>query len=74
MFYQVRNKATGQCLDSMARKQGEKVGMVSCHGQGGNQVTMEINIICFTGGFKGGLEGGSTGNKRNESHMLGLNV
>ena len=37
-LFQIRNKETGGCLDSMGRKQGEKVGMVSCHGLGGNQV------------------------------------
>jgi polypeptide N-acetylgalactosaminyltransferase len=35
---EIRNKETGLCLDSMGRKQGEKVGMVSCHGMGGNQI------------------------------------
>lgn len=35
---EIRNKATGQCIDSMGRKSGEKVGMVQCHGMGGNQV------------------------------------
>lgn len=35
---EVRNKETGQCLDTMGRKASEKVGMVSCHGMGGNQV------------------------------------
>lgn len=35
---EVRNKLTAQCLDSMGRKSGEKVGLVGCHGMGGNQV------------------------------------
>jgi polypeptide N-acetylgalactosaminyltransferase len=35
---EVRNKETLQCLDSMGRKAGEKVGLISCHGMGGNQV------------------------------------
>nr|XP_034309394.1 polypeptide N-acetylgalactosaminyltransferase 13 isoform X1 [Crassostrea gigas]XP_034309395.1 polypeptide N-acetylgalactosaminyltransferase 13 isoform X1 [Crassostrea gigas] len=35
---EIRNKATGQCIDSMGRKSGEKVGMVQCHGMGGNQI------------------------------------
>ncbi|XP_029633286.1 polypeptide N-acetylgalactosaminyltransferase 1 isoform X4 [Octopus sinensis] len=35
---EIRNKASGLCLDSMGRKSGEKVGMVSCHGFGGNQI------------------------------------
>ena len=35
---EVRHKETGMCLDSMGRKQGEKVGMVQCHSMGGNQV------------------------------------
>ena len=36
----MRNKETQQCLDSMGRKAGEKVGLLSCHGMGGNQVVM----------------------------------
>ncbi|GAB1597396.1 polypeptide N-acetylgalactosaminyltransferase 1-like isoform X14 [Argonauta hians] len=35
---EIRNKGSGLCLDSMGRKSGEKVGMVSCHGFGGNQI------------------------------------
>lgn len=35
---EIRNKATSQCIDSMGRKSGEKVGLVQCHGMGGNQV------------------------------------
>ncbi|XP_013383815.1 polypeptide N-acetylgalactosaminyltransferase 1 [Lingula anatina] len=35
---EIRNKQTGQCIDTMGRKAGEKVGVVSCHGMGGNQV------------------------------------
>lgn len=35
---EIRNKETNQCVDTMGRKSGEKVGLVSCHGQGGNQV------------------------------------
>ncbi|KAJ8314117.1 hypothetical protein KUTeg_008678 [Tegillarca granosa] len=35
---EIRNKETGQCIDSMGRKSGEKVGLVHCHGMGGNQV------------------------------------
>ena len=30
--------ATNQCLDNMARKENEKVGIFNCHGMGGNQV------------------------------------
>ena len=41
---QIRNKETSQCLDSMGRKAGEKVGMVGCHGMGGNQVSTYSNI------------------------------
>ena len=29
---------TNQCLDNMARKENEKVGIFNCHGMGGNQV------------------------------------
>lgn len=36
---QVRNKHSGQCIDTMGRKTGEKIGMVTCHGMGGNQVS-----------------------------------
>ena len=39
ILFQIRNKVTGLCLDSMGRKSGEKVGMVACHGFGGNQVS-----------------------------------
>ena len=42
---QVRNKHTGQCLDSMGRKTGEKVGMLNCHGMGGNQVSLTLVIL-----------------------------
>lgn len=35
---EIRNKESGQCLDTMGRKASEKVGMVACHGMGGNQV------------------------------------
>ncbi|XP_064614408.1 polypeptide N-acetylgalactosaminyltransferase 13-like isoform X2 [Liolophura sinensis] len=35
---EIKNKETHQCLDSMGRKSGEKLGMVGCHNMGGNQV------------------------------------
>uniref|UniRef100_A0A8C6BMI4 Polypeptide N-acetylgalactosaminyltransferase n=1 Tax=Monodon monoceros TaxID=40151 RepID=A0A8C6BMI4_MONMO len=35
---EIRNVETNQCLDNMARKENEKVGIFSCHGMGGNQV------------------------------------
>lgn len=35
---EIRNKETQQCLDSMGRKAGEKIGLLACHGMGGNQV------------------------------------
>ena len=35
---EVRNEVSGLCLDTMGRKENEKVGIFSCHGQGGNQV------------------------------------
>jgi polypeptide N-acetylgalactosaminyltransferase len=38
--FQVKNKATGLCLDSMGRKSGENVGLVNCHMMGGNQVSV----------------------------------
>lgn len=31
---------TNQCLDNMARKENEKVGIFNCHGMGGNQVSI----------------------------------
>uniref|UniRef100_M4AFK1 Polypeptide N-acetylgalactosaminyltransferase n=2 Tax=Xiphophorus TaxID=8082 RepID=M4AFK1_XIPMA len=34
----IRNVETNQCLDNMARKENEKVGIFNCHGMGGNQV------------------------------------
>lgn len=37
-FLQIRNVETNQCLDNMARKENEKVGIFNCHGMGGNQV------------------------------------
>ncbi|KAK7110402.1 polypeptide N-acetylgalactosaminyltransferase 1-like isoform X2 [Littorina saxatilis] len=45
---EIRNKETNQCIDTMGRKSGEKVGLVGCHGQGGNQVfsyTMKRKIM-----------------------------
>ena len=51
---QIRNKATSQCIDSMGRKSGEKVGLVQCHGMGGNQVShmtglfFEGILFCFS--------------------------
>ncbi|KAI5749507.1 hypothetical protein M8J76_007909 [Diaphorina citri] len=35
---EVKNAETLNCLDTMGRKTGEKVGMSYCHGLGGNQV------------------------------------
>jgi len=35
---EVQHSESGKCLDSMGRKNGEKVGIVNCHGMGGNQV------------------------------------
>ncbi|VVC28398.1 Nucleotide-diphospho-sugar transferases,Glycosyltransferase 2-like,Ricin B, lectin [Cinara cedri] len=35
---EIKNIETQQCLDTMSRKSGEKVGMSYCHGLGGNQV------------------------------------
>lgn len=37
---EIRNVETNQCLDNMARKENEKVGIFNCHGMGGNQVTI----------------------------------
>lgn len=38
VYLQIRNVETNQCLDNMARKENEKVGIFNCHGMGGNQV------------------------------------
>lgn len=38
LYLQIRNVETNQCLDNMARKENEKVGIFNCHGMGGNQV------------------------------------
>ena len=35
---EIRNLKTNRCLDTLRRKNGEKVGMGSCHGTGGNQL------------------------------------
>nr|XP_054767894.1 polypeptide N-acetylgalactosaminyltransferase 13-like [Lytechinus pictus] len=35
---EIRNIETHKCLDNMGRKENEKVGIFSCHGQGGNQI------------------------------------
>lgn len=35
---EIQNVETNQCLDNMARKENEKVGIFNCHGMGGNQV------------------------------------
>ncbi|MGH0118013.1 UNVERIFIED_CONTAM: hypothetical protein FKN15_047018 [Acipenser sinensis] len=35
---EIRNVETNQCLDNMARKENEKVGIFNCHGMGGNQI------------------------------------
>ena len=42
MLFQIKNKASGACIDSMGRKSGEKVGLVHCHGMGGNQVRVAV--------------------------------
>ncbi|VEL35907.1 unnamed protein product [Protopolystoma xenopodis] len=35
---QVRHNASGNCLDTMGRKEGEQVGITRCHGLGGHQL------------------------------------
>ncbi len=42
---QIRNVETNQCLDNMARKENEKVGIFNCHGMGGNQVSEKKNNL-----------------------------
>lgn len=37
-FQQIRNIDSQNCLDTMGRKSGEKIGSSYCHGLGGNQV------------------------------------
>lgn len=36
---------TNQCLDNMARKENEKVGIFNCHGMGGNQVSLLVKLL-----------------------------
>lgn len=42
LFVQVRNPASGYCLDSLGAKpeHSARMGVYICHGQGGNQVCM----------------------------------
>jgi len=35
---EIRNEQSGTCLDTMGKKENDKVGLFSCHGMGGNQV------------------------------------
>ncbi|BFY99015.1 hypothetical protein BsWGS_02056 [Bradybaena similaris] len=58
---EIRNKATGLCLDTMGRKNGENVGLERCHGQGGNQVfsltskeTLQTDDLCLDVSIIGG--------------------
>ncbi|KAI8515464.1 Polypeptide N-acetylgalactosaminyltransferase 1 [Branchiostoma belcheri] len=39
---EIRNIDSNQCVDNMARKENEKVGIFSCHGMGGNQIVTEV--------------------------------
>jgi hypothetical protein len=55
VFFQIRNKETNQCLDTMGRKAGEKVGIVGCHGMGGNQVRLGFLSIVATLSFVSAL-------------------
>jgi polypeptide N-acetylgalactosaminyltransferase len=41
---EIRNEDNQFCLDTMARKGGEAVGMGYCHGLGGNQVRFMAEI------------------------------
>ena len=34
----IKNMATGHCLDTLGRKNGDKLGMSLCHQKGGNQL------------------------------------
>lgn len=45
VLFQIRNVETNQCLDNMARKENEKVGIFNCHGMGGNQVTETVQHL-----------------------------
>lgn len=58
---EVRNDDTGQCLDTMGKKENEKVGMFNCHGMGGNQVwaytgnqELRCDDICLDVSRRGG--------------------
>lgn len=55
----IRNTETKQCLDGMGRKAGEKVGFLSCHNMGGNQVfaytgkkELMIDDLCLDSNFR----------------------
>ncbi|KAL3832145.1 hypothetical protein ACJMK2_023816, partial [Sinanodonta woodiana] len=58
---EIKNKETGKCIDSMGRKSGEKVGLVHCHGMGGNQVfsytkkkALQTDDVCLDVSAMGG--------------------
>ena len=44
MSLQIRNEESGACLDTMGKKENDKVGLFSCHGMGGNQVVFYVVV------------------------------
>ena len=56
-FPQIRNPSTNLCIDSMGRKAGGELALMSCHGMMGNQVHNELHndlhndtkVVCFLG-------------------------
>ena len=37
---QLQNPSTRKCMDTMGGREGSEVGVYSCHGQAGNQVSL----------------------------------
>ncbi|XP_045170186.2 polypeptide N-acetylgalactosaminyltransferase 13-like isoform X1 [Mercenaria mercenaria] len=58
---EIKNKESGACVDSMGRKSGEKIGLVHCHGMGGNQIfsytskqALQTDDVCMDVSAMGG--------------------
>lgn len=59
---EIRNIATRKCLDNMGRKEHEKLGFYTCHGQGGNQIfaltknnEIQHDDLCLDAAPRGGV-------------------
>ena len=52
---EIKNTAANICLDTMGRKENQKVGCYQCHGQGGNQVEQKSGLTGEIIGFDLGL-------------------